>query len=315
MRTLSPFFVLFAIAAPGFGQGASFKTFGKGCPGSVTGACPSNNASVTEIRTAVRVDNPRFALQVKATTPVIQGFEILTKSASRRTIAAWIYLPDSSGKPQSNPFATGSMTLDTKLGWYRATFPKPVVLGANTLYFLSWDAGPASGRNTSDPIAKIGVNSVHFESKAGGPWQGPSNKWPWVWKVLCSGSRMVPEIANLSEPYFGNTKFAVQLKNALPKAPAALILGGSNKAWNKIPLPLDLAGLGAQGCSLLVSVELLLANVADALGTASQPMPIPNDKQLRGVTFHLQWMVVDAGANALGLAFSNAATVVIGDAE
>ena len=76
------------------------------------------------------------------------------------------------------------------------------------------------------------------------------------------------------------------------------------------PLRLDLGPLGAPGCTLLNSVAFAaLWTVADGLGQASYPSPLPTDPGLNGLTLHVQWMLLDPGVNPVGATFSDALEV------
>ncbi len=93
--------------------------------------------------------------------------------------------------------------------------------------------------------------------------------------------------------------------------PTFLLLGFSRDFWGAIPLPFDLAILGATGCALRVSAELTVPMV-NLNGTARQSLPIGSDPFLVGASFFTQAFVVDPAANQLGIATSNACQARIG---
>ena len=71
-----------------------------------------------------------------------------------------------------------------------------------------------------------------------------------------------------------------------------MIFGASNTTWSGNKLPLDLGFLGAPGCSLNVSFDLLLS-----LGGGSQfKVAVPNDTKLLGVKFYMQAYSADSTA-------------------
>lgn len=224
-------------------------------------------------------------------------------------------MADANGKPRATPHATGTLSVGTTAGWYRATFAKPVILSTESVYFLSWDQGQSNTRSISEPIAQIGVNSTHFERNLNQGWSSSIHRVRWAYRVLCTSSRMTPRLASKADPFVGNTRFSIDLSNAIANAPAVLLIGASNKSWNAIQLPLDLAPLGAKDCRLFTSIDLLSSIVADAGGNASLAVPIPNSNALKGVTFYVQWSIIDRFANNLGLSFANAAKIVIGEEE
>jgi hypothetical protein len=129
----------------------------------------------------------------------------------------------------------------------------------------------------------------------------------------CVGSNGVPQLqaANGSLPWLGEV-FRIELQNGLPTSWSVALLGRSTSDWSGIPLPLDLGALGAPGCSLLVSGDLLTLTDIDAAGRAMTSYPIPADLTLLGARFFNQVLVLDLGANLLGLVGSNGATARIG---
>jgi len=89
------------------------------------------------------------------------------------------------------------------------------------------------------------------------------------------------------------------LTGAVPSVPAWPFLGGSDRSWLGLPLPLDLASLGAPGCNLLVAPTLLQpTQVVDALGAASLVIMVPTDPGIVGATVHAQWASIDPVALA-----------------
>ena len=95
-------------------------------------------------------------------------------------------------------------------------------------------------------------------------------------------------------------------------APVVLTLGVSKSNYGALNLPFDLSPLGASGCQLLCSVEATSAAVVNAKYQAVFPVQLPNNTSLVGVRyFHQGWLITPV-ANNLGIAFSNAAEVLIG---
>ena len=58
--------------------------------------------------------------------------------------------------------------------------------------------------------------------------------------------------------------------------------------------------------------ERIDQRAADGAGSARVDLPVPGDPALIGVDVFHQWVVIDAGANALGLAVSEGARTRIG---
>ncbi|MCB9869909.1 MAG: hypothetical protein H6837_08625 [Planctomycetes bacterium] len=113
----------------------------------------------------------------------------------------------------------------------------------------------------------------------------------------------VPKISRSGLLVRGNPSFRLQLSDARPSSPAALLLG---------PFPAEL-GVGG-GCSLYVAPPILTFGVAtDASGAVQLPFAIPNDPSLKGAEAYLQWIVVDPAGQGLGAgATSNGMRCVVG---
>ncbi len=120
-----------------------------------------------------------------------------------------------------------------------------------------------------------------------------------------------PEISSTSSPEIG---LPLKVDFALAKglAPVLLSMSLSNSKWNGIPLPLDLTPFGAKGCKLLAGLDLIFVGTASKTGSGSFTFPIPRDKTLIQLNTYFQSLVIDPGANSLGLAFSNGLNVRLG---
>jgi hypothetical protein len=121
----------------------------------------------------------------------------------------------------------------------------------------------------------------------------------------------VPAISASGTPVIGGS-YTVDVAYAAPNALAAAMTGFSNSSWNGTPLPLSLTGLGAAGCSLLVSPSAVVGAAADPNGSASYSLSVPNTPGLIGTQLYHQWVVFDAGANQLGVATSAGIDAFIG---
>ena len=96
-----------------------------------------------------------------------------------------------------------------------------------------------------------------------------------------------------------------------PSAVPFLLIGGvSDTVWNPLGvlLPLDLGLLGAPGCNLYVSVDILV----DTGGAPSVTLPVPNDPVLVGGTLHWQGAAIEVGINALNAVTANYVSLTIG---
>jgi hypothetical protein len=92
----------------------------------------------------------------------------------------------------------------------------------------------------------------------------------------------------------------------------SLLLGASNSTWSGTPLPLSLNSLGMTSCQLFVSIDLSLTAAISAVGTASWPIPLPDNPSLVGATLYAQLLMPDPGVNAAGFVTSRALELGIG---
>ena len=94
--------------------------------------------------------------------------------------------------------------------------------------------------------------------------------------------------------------------------PAIHALGFSCTKFGPLSLPVNLSAAGAKDCSLYVSLDLMMATVRNATGTARNSITLPNVAGLRNAQFYTQWINVEPNANALGLTFTEATMIIIG---
>lgn len=118
---------------------------------------------------------------------------------------------------------------------------------------------------------------------------------------------MVPRITRgIATP--GNASFHLSVKNA---PPAALAVLGVSLGRLAAPDPLGIL-LDLSPPNLLLPQGTLGATFTDATGSASFPLPLPNDPALSCTTIYAQWAVLDPQATtAPGLALNQGATVII----
>ncbi len=122
----------------------------------------------------------------------------------------------------------------------------------------------------------------------------------------------IPKLTNTGVPEI-NRSFRIHLIQARKRSVGVLLFGLSKTHWGPVRLPLDLGFVGARGCKLYISFDLVLGAVPTGLnGGGTLILPTPNDRNLIGKIFHNQWFVLDRPANGLGLVFTNAGTGKIG---
>ncbi len=95
-----------------------------------------------------------------------------------------------------------------------------------------------------------------------------------------------------------------------------LFFGLSDKSWNGLTLPYDLAAIGAPGNNLYTGLDVVapftLTQVSTTSYGANPIFPLPNDSKLIGFKAFVQSYYGDAKANAAGLVASDAMELTIG---
>lgn len=98
----------------------------------------------------------------------------------------------------------------------------------------------------------------------------------------------------------------------------SLMFSLSNKMWGAIPLPLDLALIGAPKNNLYVGMDIVLPFPATSNGasySSSFQSPIPTQAPYFGLTFYTQAYYIDAKANAAGLVSTHGLALTIASSK
>jgi hypothetical protein len=124
----------------------------------------------------------------------------------------------------------------------------------------------------------------------------------------CAGPGGAPALFPSAAPWIGTTATA-----SMSPVPAlgVFVVGFSNTVSGGLPLPASLAPIGMPGCSLYVSLDVLLAAVPTGV-VATLSIPLPFQPALVGQQFFVQGASFDPGANPMGLTVSNALAATIG---
>ncbi|MDA0372419.1 MAG: M20/M25/M40 family metallo-hydrolase [Planctomycetota bacterium] len=298
------------LAEIGFANPGTFTRFGQACVGTGTtpNTCASNNENGGSLANLLRTNEYAYRVPSQGALQV-EAFEVFSASTTGGpvTVGAYVYA-DAGGLPAAAPLAQTTVTIAGTPGFYRATLPSPVtVQGA---FHLAVDH---SAQTTY--LATLGAGQ-----SGSGSWRRPALTGSWAasgiisapsFRVICAGggTRTSPSMGNDGVPIVGRS-FALTLSQAAPGAVTALLIGTSDQSFGGISLPAPLPG--APGCSLLVAPERIDQRAADGAGSARVDLPVPGDPALIGVDVFHQWVVIDAGANALGLAVSEGARTRIG---
>jgi hypothetical protein len=331
---------------------AVYQTYGTGCPGSggahvgtVVPAAYANamgnsnnyypfgrsNMRYQQVFLGAEFGAPKvlqgFALRQTSTTTgrpggqqtieVLLGVTTLTHATLTSTYASNFDSGPATSVFKSSvniPTLTGTNTDPTKFA-LTITFTRPWVYSATSGRSLLvevvntstsditqfWDAASGSNVTTTRLYA--------FTSTATTGTLGVN--YGVIFCFLSPGAGAVPSLTSTGRPVL-NTTFSVDLSKAKASTGAVLVFGVSKTLWGAIPLPWDLTMIGAPGCSLLSSVDLILAVATDASGNAKIPLSIPNSSSLNGLRWFNQYAVIDP-VNALQLVFSNGGEAIVGD--
>ncbi len=123
----------------------------------------------------------------------------------------------------------------------------------------------------------------------------------------CAGASGAPSLSASTRPVLGTT-FDVVLAN-IPATGSAWIAIGFDAGS---PFPLDLTAIGATGCAMLSSHEVV-TGFANPGGAAVLSLNLPLAATgLIGTSFYQQGFAVEVGANPLGLLASNGGEGVLG---
>ena len=282
-----------------------FYSYGQGCPGTTPKqqVCHGINTTGQDIQGTTQRDTA-YALKIVAPANLtIRGFEL--SCSGGQTFPTALLAADAAGLP-GLVLANGTMSIGTKRDWYPTVFAKPVtVTKGQTLYLTFWNAA-----NPVTASLKQGVAVAHYTRTVTSSWTAGSAMWTFKVDCLTAGGA-VPLLSGQGTPTLGS-KFAAHLAQTPAKTATVFLLGDSRSRWGALPLPLELAFLGAPGCKALASGLLQIPLLVSTSGTAQAPFVIPNLRELAGDRLFMQALVLDPGANKFGLVVSNGLEIRIG---
>lgn len=93
---------------------------------------------------------------------------------------------------------------------------------------------------------------------------------------------------------------------------AAMVFGFSRTVHGSTPLPYEMSSLGMPNCRLYAAIASTSYVTTSATGSATFTATMPNNPALIGTRAYSQFAVFDQGANALGIAWSNAQELLLG---
>lgn len=289
--------------------------------------CYSENNTST-FANNVSMGGPNLLLAIKFTpsaTVAVRAIQVFTGEATgANSVALWSH--DATANAPARRLSLGTWSMRSANSWQGANLAAPVPLVARTTYWMVWGAQNRSQASVELPKNTRG-QQYRGSFNGGTTWSGPfqSNSRHWKFRLWCRklgstatsgtgcpGSNNSVPLLNFGGTPEINNMFSINVSGATPNRPALLTFGISKTTWGAIRLPFDLAPLGAPGCKLLCSLESFLTSGTNGSGSGSISFQIPNDRNLVCLGFCNQWLIVDPGANTLGIALSNCGEVTIG---
>ncbi|MCC6784976.1 MAG: serine hydrolase [Planctomycetes bacterium] len=132
-----------------------------------------------------------------------------------------------------------------------------------------------------------------------------------VFGTACAGSTGTPTTTVNGTPGIGGT-VSYTTSGGPASMPAVFNLGTSRTNWAGFSLPLELGFIGAQGCRLLTDPMIGIPMTTNSQGRVFAILPMPVDVGALGQEFHVQFLLLDPPANALGLVTTRGVTTRVG---
>ena len=129
----------------------------------------------------------------------------------------------------------------------------------------------------------------------------------------CPGSNGYAPLAwsRGGKPLPGNLQFQLVASRAPAGKVGFLAIGNSNRNFGVVPLPFDLAFLGATGCHLNTNIVLLNQALVGTGGVAAVNLPIPPDPALKGAALYGQYLLLDTQANPANLVTTDGVAITV----
>lgn len=293
--------------SPGLPVPGSATAYGAGC----APVCSTVNGSGT----LAPLTHPFEFAYAMPPSPGMQvtAVEVFTSAATAVPTGTVLAIHGNFGGGISPAFSgVTTVTIGTAPGFYRATFAAPINVPAGP-WWVSIDHRQLT-TNLSNLTTGTTVGGYQRPTLLSGPWTPSPLVVRPAFRVYCQtvaggGS---PLIGVVGTPTIGTT-LGLNMTRGPANGASLLALGYSNttSAFGPLPFPLEL--LGAPSCWALTSGDSLDFRPTDAAGAASGSLVIPNLPTLVGFRLYAQYVAVSPGGNALGLTFSNASSLFVGN--
>jgi Metallo-peptidase family M12B Reprolysin-like len=271
--------------------------FGSPCGKHTVGTSTSRNNLVIA-NTRARVAN--YSRMVAGTN--LSRFVTVRSTNPSSRVAIAVSRTDSNGR------RNGSTTFSREYcGTTSIILTAPSIVGANPFkrWRLDGAAQPLGRRTLAFSTTRNRVAYADYYVHTHGSFR--------TFGTGCAGTGgKVPILRGIGHPDIGNL-VTFQTSNARPNSLGRIYLGISRTRWGTIPLPLNLAVIGMHGCTLDVSLDLVLPLVTNSSGVNNLTLRVQNVPSTIGQHFYWQSGIFDAGApRNTKAAHSNALDLVVG---
>jgi hypothetical protein len=157
----------------------------------------SNNGHISSFLDRTSNTNT-FAVEVPATTEArtVTGFSFFTRApAGPMSLQIRLHLP-AGAKPSVGIARTGTMAIGTVARWYRGNFSSPILIPANTKFFISYKPDTRMQFPHATSSAENAFGTYYWHSPTSTTWSGPfatSARWSYI--VHTAGAGRISAIA------------------------------------------------------------------------------------------------------------------------
>lgn len=175
---------------------------------------------------------------------------------------------------------------------------------SDPVYYAIQGAGTWDVHSTASPSTPIYSTTNTISDLDVGVHDQPSFLW---FGTGCQSSLGVPlTFEHVNDPALGAASFTLRVAGVPTSAPALCLLG-----FARLTPPVDLAVIGAPGCTLYVDGLAALPAFGSGTNHADVSLVVPSTPALVGGQLLSQWVVVDSTANPIGAVTSDATVSII----
>jgi hypothetical protein len=292
-----------------------------GCNGAPVSQCVVQNAAPMQFQMTAQPYDYAFAVVNVTGAPLtVLGFDLYTASATNapETAPTFIYrdLSGSGGtgfvhtEPDTQPVATGTIQVNGFPSWWSTSCYPAAVMQPGECFWIGFN--PQT--RISAPMNVAGAPGPHPDKYRrpninNNAWTTFTTNGHSAFRLRCTvPPAEVARLQNTGLPQSGQ-QLQLTMSGGVAISGAFLIWAFNATSWSGVPLPFNLAGIGAPDCFNYTSTDVALFLLTDAQGRASFTTVVP---PLPGFVFYNQAVLASPG-NPLGLVTTNAGRGVIGN--